>query len=73
MRLSDHVHLRMTERHFSEVELRTMLEDAHAIEPDIRYGRWRVLAHHAGWTWEVIVEPDPAAMRLVVITAYRLD
>jgi hypothetical protein len=63
----------MLDRDFSEVELRTMLEDAQGLEPDVEVGRWLVRSWHDGWTWEIVLEPDASTRMLVVITAYRLD
>jgi hypothetical protein len=47
-----------------------MLERARGYRPDIVDGRWVVVTSYRGKTWEVIVEPDRSAARLVVITAY---
>jgi len=47
-----------------------MLEYSRDFKPDIVDGRWVIVAVHHKQTWEVIVEPDIHAERLVVITAY---
>ena len=62
----------MVDRRFTEVELREMLEGAEGYRTDIVEGRFVVDARHRRNRWEVIVEPDSAAKRLVVITAYPL-
>ena len=70
--LSYHVLERMAQRGFTEIDLRTMLEHARGYrhEADSRWGiqsRWR------RQNWEIIVEPDPIAEQLVVVTAYIVD
>ncbi len=60
----------MVDRGFTEVELRHMLERAVSLRRDIVRGRWVVGTRHQRRRWEVIVEPDYEAERLVVITAY---
>lgn len=37
---------------------------------DVVEGRWVIEAKYARTPWEVIVEPDVAGQRLVVVTAY---
>lgn len=68
--LSSHLIKRMLDRDFSEVDLRTTLEHSQDCKPDIVDGRWVIRAVHEKQTWEVVVEPDVDAERLVVITAY---
>jgi hypothetical protein len=60
----------MLDRGFTEVELREMLEEAESYEPDIVEGRFVVETRHRRKRWQVIVEPDTVARRLVVVTAY---
>ena len=60
----------MVDRGFSEVDLRAMLEEATGYRPDEEEGRWSIEATHGELPWEVIVEPDTTAARLVIITAY---
>jgi hypothetical protein len=38
----------------------------------VELGRWRVLTQLRRRPWEIIVEPDAEAHRIVVITAYPL-
>ena len=67
-----HVEDRMEEREFSEVDLRTMLENATQVTPARREERWLVWARLSGVAWVVVVEPDIEQQILHVITAYRL-
>lgn len=60
----------MVDRSFSELDLRVMLEHSRGYRPDIVEGRWVIVTLRRRRTWEVIVEPDFDAKRLVVITAY---
>jgi hypothetical protein len=73
LELSPHLLKRMTDRGFSEVELRSMMELAAEARPDEHPDRWLVITKHEGKHWEVIVEPDVADRILVVITAYPSD
>ena len=68
-----HLAKRMIDRSFSEIDLREMLERATGFRPDVTHGRWVVETTHNRRAWEVIVEPDDAAKRLIVVTAYPLD
>jgi hypothetical protein len=60
----------MVDRDFTEVDLRTMLEEAVSFDSDVETGRWVVDCSHAGRPWHVIVEPDETPRLLVVVTAY---
>ena len=62
----------MLQRGFTEIDLRTMLEQAIAYRPDFVEGRWIVETHHRRHSWEIVVEPDYPEGSLVVITAYPL-
>ena len=70
LELSPHLAKRMLDRSFSEIDLRTMLEHSKDHKPDIVDGRWVIVTVYHRRTWEVVVEPDVDAERLVVITAY---
>lgn len=70
LELSSHVEKRMEDRDFTEIELRGMLDVADGYRADVVAGRWLIETKHGGRRWEVIVEPDPAAELVVVITAY---
>ena len=60
----------MTDRQFSETDLRQMFAQTVGIRKDVEVGRWIVSAAHHGATWEIVVEPDEAERHLVVVTAY---
>ncbi len=62
----------MADRKFTEVDLRSMLEDAASVRGDLVPGRWVIETRHRRRDWEVIVEPDPMSKQLVVITAYAV-
>ncbi|PYN72725.1 MAG: hypothetical protein DMD96_34275 [Candidatus Rokuibacteriota bacterium] len=71
LELSPHLLKRMTDRRFSEIDLRRMLERAATYREDVVDGRWVIeTRRHRGRAWEVIVEPDPERQLLVVVTAY---
>ncbi|PON12900.1 hypothetical protein C2W62_37190 [Candidatus Entotheonella serta] len=63
----------MVDRDFTEVDLRTMLENAGSYRADRVEGRWLIDTRHRRQPWHVIVEPDPIESLLVVITAYPVD
>jgi hypothetical protein len=63
----------MEQRAFSEVELRTMLDDSSEITRARRPGRWIVWTRHQGESWAVVVEPDEEARILIVVTAYPIN
>ena len=64
---------RMTDRNFTELDLRSMLQKATRYRRDIVRGRWVIQTRHRRRCWEVIVEPDLGENLLVVITAYPLE
>ena len=64
-----HLQKRMHDRGFSETDLRQMMEDAMGFCADHEPGRYQIHSRHEGRPWVVIVEPDPAAELLIVITA----
>ena len=71
--LSSHLLKRMVDRQFSEVDLRRMLEYASGLREDVVEGRWVVETWHQKRAWEVVVEPEPGAELLVVVTAYPVE
>lgn len=73
LEITPHLEKRMEDRDFTEVDLRAMLERAHGYRPDVMEGRWVIDARHRRERWEVLVEPDPAAALLVVVTAYAVE
>jgi len=70
---TEHVEARMLERGVSEVELRTMFEDASSFEQATRPGRYTVHARLAGRPWTIVVEPEPDERRLYVVTVHPKD
>lgn len=70
LELSPHLLKRMTDRRFTEIDLRRMLETASGYREDVVEGRWIIETRHRGRAWEVIVEPDGERQLLVVVTAY---
>jgi hypothetical protein len=70
LELSPHLLKRMTDRRFTEVDLRRMLERASGYRGDVVEGRWIIETRYRTKAWEVIVEPDPERQLLVVVTAY---
>jgi hypothetical protein len=63
----------MEDRRFTEVDLRAMLHGATSYRRDVVRGRWVIITRHHRHRWEVIVEPDPDARVLVVVTAYSAE
>jgi hypothetical protein len=63
----------MEDRRFTEVDLRAMLQRATSRRRDIVRGRWVIVTRHRRRRWEVLVEPDPDARVLVVVTAYSVE
>ena len=55
-----HLRKRMLDRNFSEMELRTMMEDPTGYHEDHEPGRSRhvIETRHGGRSWHVIVEPQ---------------
>ena len=62
-----------SDRRFTEVDVRGMLQLATRLRRDIEPGRWVAVTRHRRARWEVIVEPDGDAQMLVVITAYPAE
>jgi len=60
----------MSDRRFSEPDLREMLDRATDYRENHEPGRYAIETTHAGCAWEVIVEPDPVEKLLIVVTAY---
>jgi hypothetical protein len=63
----------MEQRGVTEVEVRAMLEKAAAFDPSVVEGRFMVHARHLEKPWTVIVEPDPEAKLLVVVTVFEVS
>ena len=66
-----HLELRMEQRDFTEVELRSMLQRANSYAPSVVEDRFMIETTHRGRPWIVIVEPDLYERLLVVVTAYE--
>ena len=58
LELSPYLLKRMTDRRFTEIDLRRMLERASGYREDVVEGRGVIETRHRGRPWEVIVEPD---------------
>ena len=65
-----HLIKRMSDRRFSETDLREMLDHATDYRENHEPGRYAIETTHAGRDWEVIVEPDHVEELLIVVTAY---
>ncbi len=68
--LIDHTYESMEKRHFTEIELRRMMEKASSYRRDIIDGRWVIETRHKQQRWEVVVEPISEREALEVVTAY---
>jgi len=66
-----HFSKRMTDREFTESDVREMLKRATHWDRDVVEGRWILKSKIGRTNWEMIVEPDRSSKRLVLITAYR--
>jgi len=73
LELSPHLAKRMADRGFNEADLRLMMEEASGYHANYEPARWVVETHHAGHSWEVVVEPDIQENVLVVVTAYPVE
>ena len=67
-----HAELRMEQRDVTEVDVRAMLERATRYEASVVEGRFMIHTVHNRRSWIVIVEPDPPATLLVVVTPYEV-
>lgn len=70
---TDHTEARMDERLCTELDARRMMELTSNFNRGNREGRWEVETRFRGNPWKVIVEPDPAKKRLVVVTVYPVE
>lgn len=71
--LTPYAERRVEERGLSELELRAMLERARKYRRGPVPGRWTIMVIHRRQPWKVIVEPDEAMQRGVVITVYPVE
>lgn len=60
----------MEERGISELDLRTMLEDATELLPGRQSGRSLVRTRHGSRRWIVVLEPDREERVTYVVTAF---
>ncbi len=65
--------MRMQQRGVAEVDLRAMLERATGFRPNVVEGRFMIDVRHHARPWTVIVEPDPEAKVLVLVTVYEVS
>jgi hypothetical protein len=72
VRSPPHIYKRMADRDFTEVDVRSMLQTTTRLRRDVEPGRWVALTRLRRQRWEIILEPDLAEQRLVVITAYPI-
>ncbi|MGD0525161.1 MAG: DUF4258 domain-containing protein [Polyangiaceae bacterium] len=73
LELTPHLEERMSDRDFTEVDLRAMLERARSVSPSAVDGRFVVDVRHRRRPWVVVVEPDRERRRILVITAYAKE
>ena len=73
LEISPHLVKRMADRDFTELDVRSMLQGATRVRPDVEPGRWIVSSRRRRRRWEVIIEPDPEVRVLIVITAYPVS
>jgi len=62
----------MSDRRFTEIDLRRMLQRAADYRADVVAGRWVIETRHGRKAWEVILEPDRDRRLLVIVTAYAV-
>jgi len=72
LELSPHLLKRMSDRRFTEIDLRRMLQRAADYREDVVAGRWVIETRHGRKAWEVILEPDRKRRLLVIVTAYAV-
>jgi len=73
LEIDEHVESRMEDRDFDELDLREMLESATGFSRNWRPGRWHIHTRWRRGKWTIVVEPDPEAQRLAVVTAFPLE
>jgi len=71
--LTRHVLERMVDRAFTETDLRWMLHRALGLRRSGDGLGWVVETRHRSRAWEVVLEPDPEARLLIVVTAYPVS
>jgi hypothetical protein len=68
--LTHHVLERMVDRVFTETDLRWMLHRARGLRSSGGALGWIVETRHRSRAWEVVLELEPEARLLIVVTAY---
>ncbi len=61
----------MEERGLDEIGLRSLLDRPVTIQRESHRARWRSTGREGGASWNVVLEPDPSAMVVLVITVFR--
>jgi hypothetical protein len=61
----------LDQRGLNEVGLREIMEAATSFSPAAEEGRFAVFGYRGGRLWKIVVEPDPGARALVVVTPFR--
>ena len=70
LEFTPHLDKRMSDRDFTEIDIRIMFDNASGYIQDKVEGRWIIRTRHKGKRWEIIVEPDFKDKLLVIVTAY---
>lgn len=69
LEISSHCLKRMSDRGFTEADVRVMMDDAQSVELQ-DHGTYIVLTLLEQVRWEVIVKPDEKKQVIIVVTAY---
>ena len=64
---------RMSDREFTETDLRLMLKSAIDLHRGRKAGRWIVTTRWERRPWIVVVEPEPERGTLLVVTAFEYE
>jgi hypothetical protein len=74
LEFTPHIEKRMVQRNFTEIDIRTMLENAIQIKQDHnQHGRWIIVSKLDKVMWEIIVEPDIEEQLIILITAFPIE
>ena len=69
LEIGSHCLKRMSDRGFTEADLRAMIEDAESVELQ-DHGTYIVVTKLEKERWEVVVTPDEKKQVVIVVTAY---
>jgi hypothetical protein len=72
LEISSHCLKRMSDRGFTETDVRVMIADAESVELQ-DHGTYIVATRLGRAGWEVIVTPDANQQVLIVVTAYAVS